>query len=199
RRRWPGAAGTIAGAREMSFERYSGSITHLRSQSAAKVLLSAEIQEELRRQGSVEDAPASPAAFGTWHPFAQMQYLDIKNRLGDGSVLSRDRMSMAYSVEARVPFLDHELVEFCARIPPRVKMKWLREKHILRRAMESVLPPYIVLRKKWALHLPWEEWLRDDLPPFAAELLSDRALRETGYFDPGNVASILRRHRERRE
>jgi hypothetical protein len=47
--------------------------------------------------------------------------------------------------------------------------------------------------------MPTEEWLRDDLPSFAAELLSARALRETGYFDPGNVASMLRRHRERRE
>jgi asparagine synthase (glutamine-hydrolysing) len=197
RRRWPGAAGTLAGAREMRFERYSGSVTHLFSQSADKELLSAEIQEELRREGRVQDAPAYPAAFGTWHPFAQMQYLDIKNRLGDGVVQSLDRMSMAYSVEARVPFLDHELVEFCARIPPRVKMKWLHEKHVLRRAMEGALPPEIVNRKKWAFRLPTEEWLRNDLPPFAAELLCERALKETGYFNPVKVTAMLQRHRQR--
>jgi asparagine synthase (glutamine-hydrolysing) len=197
RRRWPGAAATIAGARAMRFERYAGSVTHLFSQSADKELLSAQVQEELRLQGSVQDAPAYPAAFGTWHPFAQMQYLDLKNRLVDGVVQSLDRMSMAYSVEARVPFLDHELVEFCARIPPRVKMRWLREKHVLRRAMEGVLPPAIVKRKKWAFQVPMEEWLREDLPPFAAALLCESALKETGYFNPEKVAALLQRHRQR--
>jgi asparagine synthase (glutamine-hydrolysing) len=126
-----------------------------------------------------------------------MQYLDIKNRLGDGVVQSLDRMSMAYSVEARVPFLDHKLVEFCARIPPRVKMKWLHEKHVLRRAMAGFLPPEIVNRKKWAFRLPTEEWLRNDLPPFAAELLCERALKETGYFNPVKVTAMLQRHRQR--
>ena len=197
RRRWPGAAGTLAGGAEMNFERYSGSITHLPSQAAHRELLSAEISEELRRRGKVDDAPASPSAFATWHPFAQMQYFDIKNRLADGVVMNLDRTSMAYSVEARVPFLDHELIEFCARIPPRLKMKWLREKHILRRAMEGVLPKEIVNRKKWAFQVPTDEWLRGELPPFAADMLSAAALRETGYFDPDKVAAMLTRHRER--
>lgn len=197
RRRWPGAAATMAGGEEMNFERYAGSVSHLRSQAADQALLSAEVLDTLRRQEPVHDAPASPAGFGSWHPFAQMQYLDIKNRLGDGIVASLDRMSMAHSVEARVPFLDHELVEYCARIPPRVKMRWLREKHVLRRAMQGVLPPPIVGRRKWAFQLPTEEWLREDLPPLAAEMLSLRALRETGYFDPGKVASLIQRHRAR--
>lgn len=196
RRRWPGAAATLAGAPAMDFERYAGSVTHLFGQAADKELLSRELQEQLRLQGSVQDAPAYPAAFRTWHPFAQMQYLDLKNRLGDGVVQSLDRMSMAYSVEARVPFLDHELVEFCARIPPRVKMRWLREKHVLRRAMEGVLPPAIINRKKWAFRLPMEEWLREDLPPFAAAMLSESALKETGYFNPDKVATHLQRHRQ---
>ena len=126
-----------------------------------------------------------------------MQYLDLKHRLGDGIVLSLDRMSMAYSVEARVPFLDHELIEFCARIPPRVKMKWLREKHVLRRAMKNILPPAIANRKKWAFQIPTDEWLREELPPFAADLLCESALRATGYFNPVKVASLLGRHQRR--
>ena len=130
-----------------------------------------------------------------WHPFARLQYFDIKHRMGDGVVLGLDRTSMAYSVEARVPFLDHELVEFCARIPPRVKMKWLHEKHILRRAMESVLPPDIVNRKKRGLQVPMDTWLRAPLPGFAAERMSEPALRQSGYFDPDKVAALMRRHR----
>ena len=197
RRRWPGAAATMAGASDMTFERYVGSVTHLHSQGAAQELLSPDTLGALRRQGDMQDAPAPPAAFATWHPFAQMQYMDLKHRLGDGIVLSLDRMSMAYSVEARVPFLDHELIEFCARIPPRVKMKWLREKHVLRRAMKDILPPAITNRKKWAFQIPTDEWLREELPAFAADLLCESALRRTGHFNPVKVASLLRRHQRR--
>ncbi len=199
-RRWPGAATTIAGPRDMNFERFSRSITHLRGRPPGSEVLSAEIEAELRRQDDgAADAAPPPPGFETWHPFARMQYFDIKHRMGDGVVLGLDRASMAYSVEARVPFLDHELVEFCARIPPRVKMKWLREKHILRRAMEGVLPPDIVNRKKRGLQVPMDTWLRAPLPEFAAERMSGPALTQSGYFDPDKVAALLRRHRARGE
>jgi asparagine synthase (glutamine-hydrolysing) len=195
-RRWPGAAATIAGPREMNFERFSRSITHLRGRSAGSEVLAPDIVADLARRGDgTADAAPPPASFETWHPFARMQYFDLKHRMGDGVVLGLDRASMAYSVEARVPFLDHELVEYCARIPPRVKMKWLREKHVLRRAMESVLPPDIVNRKKRGLQVPMDTWLRAPLPEFAAERMSPSALRQSGYFDADKVAALLRRHR----
>lgn len=194
-RRWPGAAATIAGPREMGFERFARSVTHLRGRPGGSEVLAPDIVAEVRRQGEGATAAPPPDGFERWHPFARMQYFDIKHRMGDGVVLGLDRSSMAYSVEARVPFLDHELVEFCARIPPRVKMKWLREKHILRRAMESVLPPDIVNRKKRGLDVPMDKWLRAPLPGFAAERMSGPALRQSGYFDPASVAEMLRRHR----
>jgi asparagine synthase (glutamine-hydrolysing) len=150
----------------------------------------------VRRQGEADDAPSPPAEFASWHPFAQLQYFDLKHRLADTVVLSLDRASMAHSVEARVPFLDHELVAFCARIPPRIKMKWLREKHILRRAMDGILPPAIVKRRKWAMRLPTDDWLRGDLPGFAEELLCATALRETGWFSPQRVHALRQQHRE---
>jgi asparagine synthase (glutamine-hydrolysing) len=195
-RRWPGAATTIAGPREMNFERFSRSITHLRGRSDGSEVLAPHIGAELaRRRDGLADAVPPPAGFETWHPFARMQYFDLKHRMGDGVVLGLDRASMAYSVEARVPFLDHELVEYCARIPPRVKMKWLREKHVLRQAMESVLPPDIVARKKRGLQVPMDTWLRAPLPEFAAERISPSALRQGGYFDADKVAALLRLHR----
>jgi asparagine synthase (glutamine-hydrolysing) len=196
RRRWPGAAGTIAGARAMNFERYSRSITHLHAPSAHEGVLAPDILDELHRQGEIDDAPPPPAGFETWHPFTQMQYFDLKHRMPDAVVQALDRATMAYSVEARVPFLDHELVEFCALIPPRVKMKWLREKHILRRAMAGILPADIVKRKKFPMQIPTDVWLRGDLPAFAEELLSEAALRDTGYFSPRRVRVIRQRHRE---
>jgi asparagine synthase (glutamine-hydrolysing) len=195
-RQWPGAAATIAGPRDMNFERFSRSITHLRGRPDGSDVLTAEIAAQLgpERDGAADAVPP-PAAFETWHPFVRMQYFDIKHRMGDGVVLGLDRTSMAYSVEARVPFLDHHVVEFCARIPPWVKMKWLREKHVLRRAMAGVLPPDIVNRKKRGLDVPMDNWLRRRLPAFAAERMSASALRDCGYFDPGKVERLLARHR----
>jgi asparagine synthase (glutamine-hydrolysing) len=74
-------------------------------------------------------------------------------------------------------------------------MKWLREKHILRRAMESVLPPDIVNRKKRGLQVPMDTWLRAPLPEFAAERMSPSALRQSGYFEADKVQALLLRHR----
>jgi asparagine synthase (glutamine-hydrolysing) len=124
-----------------------------------------------------------------------MQYFDIRHRLGDGVVLNLDATTMAHSVEARVPFLDHELAAFCARIPPRVKMRHLREKYVLRRAMESTLPPEITWRRKSPMRAPYDPWGGNVLPAFAREELSEARLREAGYFDAGKVSAALRLHR----
>ena len=199
RRRWPGAAGTIAGPREMGFERYSASISHFATQSAADRLFSRDVIDALRREGPVHDAMPAPAALESWHPFARMQYFDLKHRLGDGVVLNLDAASMAHSVEARVPFLDHELAEFCARIPPGVKMKRFREKYVLRRAMEGVLPREIAWRRKRPMRAPYDRWRDGALPAFAREELSEARLREAGLFDPGKVAAALELHRARGE
>lgn len=199
RRRWPGAAGTIAGPRAMDFERYSNSISHLATQSAATRLFSAEVLDALNRDAPSPDAAPPPPGFDAWHPFARMQYFDIRHRLGDGVVLTLDAATMAHSVEARVPFLDHELAAFCASIPPRVKLRRLREKYVLRRAMERVLPREIAWRRKSPMRAPYDPWRGRDLPPFARDELSDVRLREAGYFDPAKVAAALRLHRERGE
>jgi asparagine synthase (glutamine-hydrolysing) len=100
---------------------------------------------------------------------------------------------MAYSVEARVPFLDHELVEFSTLIPPRLKLKGTREKYILRHAMRSVLPKEIIRRKKRGLSAPFRQWMKN-LPEFAVELLSDKQLREKGWFDSQHVSRLIREH-----
>lgn len=73
---------------------------------------------------------------------------------------------MAYSLEARVPFLDHELVELTAEIPPELKMRGTEEKHILRRAMRGVVPPEIARRTKIGLRGPTAQWIRE-LPDYA--------------------------------
>jgi asparagine synthase (glutamine-hydrolysing) len=98
---------------------------------------------------------------------------------------------MAHGLEARVPFLDHELVELCARIPVSLRLRGLREKYVLRRALEGALPRDILWRRKRPLMAPIEAWLRGPLPAFAEELLSPARLRTGGYFEPGVVRGLV--------
>jgi len=93
-----------------------------------------------------------------------------------------------------VPFLDHELVELCARIPPGFKMRGTQEKYILRHALEGELPPEILWRKKRGLAAPFSQWLRR-LPEFAADLLTEEQLRGRGYFEPQVVGAMIEQHR----
>jgi asparagine synthase (glutamine-hydrolysing) len=154
---------------------------------------------EVRQQWPSAEAMATtdlvlPERFGRWDPFTQLQYYDLKWRLPEFIMQHVDRASMACSLEARLPFLDHEVVELCARLPTRLKMRWLKEKAILRRAMAPHLPAAIVQRPKRALGAPGTEWLRAPLPEFAATLLSEQSLRATGYFEPTAVARRLAAH-----
>ena len=127
-----------------------------------------------------------------------MQYFEMKTRLADYINHGVDRTSMAHSVEVRLPFLDHELIEFCARIPPSLKMRGLNEKFILRRAMAGILPAEVARRRKRPLSAPYGQLLRGDLPEFVKEALSETDLRNKGYFNPRFVQSMLERHRSRR-
>ena len=154
---------------------------------------------DLNENASKPPAPAGfrlPDDFSRWAPFCQLQYLDMSLRLPNYIIQDVDRSSMAWSVEARLPFLDHELIEFCSRIPPRLKMKGLTEKWILRKTMENVLPPTICWRRKRGMAAPVGAWLSHPLPEFARELLSPRRLRETGVFNPAAVCSLLKAHQQ---
>jgi asparagine synthase (glutamine-hydrolysing) len=136
-----------------------------------------------------------PVEFPSWSAFQQLQYFDLKIRLPEFVNHSLDRASMASGLEARLPFLDHELVELCARMPVKLKLRGLEEKHILRHALRKTLPAEIVRRRKHGLGAPTLQWWRQDLPAFAAHALSEECLQRTGYFNPDAVRSVLERHR----
>jgi len=133
--------------------------------------------------------------FKNWHDFEKMQYMETKTRLADYIVRGVDRASMAYSLEARVPFLDHELVELCTRIPPSLKMKHMTEKYIFRKAMAAQLPPVITNRKKRGLLAPSGPWLKEDMPEYIKYFFSEPQLRKKGYFNPSFVRQLLNLHR----
>ncbi|MGK2963165.1 MAG: asparagine synthase (glutamine-hydrolyzing) [Gemmatimonadaceae bacterium] len=192
-RRHPRASQVHVGPHEMRMARYSNLVGPIRT---AYSLLAPHVRQALAdsEQRKSNDAELRvPDAFESWDPFSQLQYYEMKIRLPDRIESSLDRASMAHSLEARVPFLDHVLVEFCAGIPASVKMRWLREKQVLRDAMRGVLPREIVERRKRGLASPVKHWLREPLPEFAAELLSDVEIRRKGYFDPVAVAQLRAR------
>ena len=148
--------------------------------------------------GSIDDPNPLvplPSEFDSWHPFAQLQFLDIKMRLAELVIPHLDLLSMANSVEARVPFLDHPFAEFCATIPPWLKMRGYEEKSILRRAMHGILPEEIRKRKKFPLSAPTRDWVDAALPEFADTFFSTDQLKEKAWFDPASVSDLAREHR----
>ncbi|MCJ7772260.1 MAG: asparagine synthase (glutamine-hydrolyzing) [Desulfobacterales bacterium] len=195
-KKWPRGSHLFLTPMEMNlarFRRFTGGI-HLTD--TMHNLFSDHMTQGLSDFRQVEMDEDLPIDFENWHYFKQMQYYDMKIRLPDYVTHNLDRSSMSYSLEARVPFLDHELVEFGLRIPPHIKLKRFQEKYVLRQAMKKHLPEKIRKRKKRGLTSPYKDWLRGNLPDFAAEMLSESSLRKKGYFNPSFAVEILKRFRE---
>jgi asparagine synthase (glutamine-hydrolysing) len=110
-----------------------------------------------------------------------------------------DRMSMAASIEARPPFLDHRLWEFCAQLPPDLKLRPGQNKFLLRKAMANHLPETTRKRPKKGLATPHAAWWRSQqLPAWAEDALHPAALAQTGYFNPATVAHLRQQHQNGR-
>lgn len=127
-------------------------------------------------------------------PLDQQEYVDIMTYLCDDILVKVDRMSMAVSLEARAPFLDHRFVEFCATLPPHLRLRGKRTKHLLKEAMQGILPPQILDRRKEGFSIPIKSWMKQELKPLLMEHLSDAALRETGVFAPDYVRKLIDEH-----
>ena len=125
-------------------------------------------------------------------------YVDVKTYLVDDIMTKVDRMSMAVSLEAREPLLDHRLLELAARIPSSLKLKGGRSKYLLRRMLERRLPRTIVDRPKQGFAVPLGEWLRGPLAPMVDELLLTPRFTDRGIFDTSSVARLWRDHRSGR-
>jgi asparagine synthase (glutamine-hydrolysing) len=125
---------------------------------------------------------------------AQQQYVDVKTYLTDDILTKMDRMSMAASIEARVPLLDYHIVEFALNLPPPMKLQRTRTKSILRQAVKNMLPPSILEKPKEGFSIPMKHWLRTSLKPMMLDLLSKAALQKHGYFDHQVVAGWIQEH-----
>jgi asparagine synthase (glutamine-hydrolysing) len=125
-------------------------------------------------------------------------YTDVHTYMVDDILTKVDRMSMAVSLEAREPLLDHRLLEFAATVPVSLKIKNGSGKYLLRKALEKKIPREILDRGKQGFEAPIGEWLRGPLAPMADSLLGDGRLRERGVFNDREVARLWREHRDGR-
>jgi len=125
----------------------------------------------------------------------RLLYVDTKTYLHE-LLMKQDQMSMAASIESRVPFLDHKLVEFSARLPQRMKLRGATTKYVLRESMKGVLPKEILSRPKMGFPVPVGAWFRGAFREVIDDyVLSERAASR-GVFDPAFVRSLVRRHQE---
>ncbi|HZW98850.1 MAG TPA: asparagine synthase (glutamine-hydrolyzing) [Trueperaceae bacterium] len=127
-------------------------------------------------------------------PLQRLLYLDTKLWLPDYLLARSDKLTMAWSLETRAPLLDHELVEFAAGLPARLKLKGRTRKYLLRRATAPLLPPEVLDRSKQGFANPFPRWLRTELRAFVRDLLAPESVRSRGLFDPGFVNGLLDEH-----
>ncbi len=124
----------------------------------------------------------------------RMFAVDAETQLPDDLLLLTDKMSMAVSLECRVPLLDHELVELAARIPEEVKVRGGDLKHAMKAALSDVLPRDILERKKRGFGAPMGAWLKGELAPVLRALLSPRTVAARGFFRHEEIDTLIRAH-----
>ena len=160
-----------------------------------KRFLSADVRATIAPAAAISELEQTlPDAYRSWAPFHQAQYLEAIYLL-PGYILSSqgDRMAMAHSVEARYPFLDYRVVQFAATLPPRLKMKVLNEKYLLKRAAKGLIPERIRKRPKQPYRAPDG---RSFFPPkgdYLEAMLSPDKIRRDGIFDDRSVAALVRK------
>ena len=132
-------------------------------------------------------------SFDHYHPLSKAQWLET-NIFMSGYLLSSqgDRMAMANSVEGRYPFLDHRIVEFCARLHPDLKLKGLNEKYLLKKLIKGKIPDSVVNRSKQAYRAPIAtSFLSESHPEYIDELLSEKSLKDFNIFDPVKTTNLI--------
>lgn len=198
-------------ARRLPSDRHSGLLNTLRL--AKGFLASTELDPDDRYRsylqvldraavagmllGGAEGADPLDAAFaaaGDGDELNRMLAVDAETQLPDDLLLLTDKMSMAVSLECRVPLLDHELVELAAAMPASIKVRGGRLKHVMKGALAGILPDDILNRKKRGFGTPMGAWLKRELAPLLRRLLAPEVLRDRGLFRPEAVAALIRDH-----
>jgi asparagine synthase (glutamine-hydrolysing) len=193
----PGRPGRLRGPRRnlWKFLRASGhsplerylSFSSYYTRSELAGVLTPELAESLSSHDPLA-AHRSYLAGATGDELSRLLYLDAKTFLPCLNLTYTDKMSMATSVEVRVPLLDDALVDLAARIPSNLKLKGWKRKYIFKESQEGTLPSEVIWRRKAGFGAPVRSWLEQDLAPLTDDLLSDETLRRRGFFRPETVA-----------
>ena len=149
---------------------------------------------------AARDARAEQELWSRFDRFAalphdsRMMRFDFETYLPEDVLTKVDRMSMAHSIESRVPILDNQVIDFAATLPARFKIKNGRRKHVLKEALRPLLPPGILDRRKQGFGIPLGTWFRGGLTGLFSEVLESPRARQRGYFEPAFVSRLLKEH-----
>ncbi len=157
-------------------------------------LYTEEFREEVSGTDSFDLLLAKFREAGADNLLERTLYSDVMMYLPDALLVKVDVASMANALEARSPFLDHEFMEFVARIPPRLKLKGMKTKHILKEALRGILPDEVLFREKMGFGVPLDYWFRNELKAMAYDTLLGQRAMGRGYFNRDYVREILDNH-----
>jgi len=160
-----------------------------------RALFSPELAESIDMSETARVFAGVPASLRAADPVTRIQAADLCWYLPDDILTKVDRMSMAHSLEARVPLLDHHVVEFVTRLPLAFKLRPDRTKAILRELVAPALPPSVLARGKRGFSLPLPRWLAGDLRPLVEDTLESDTYARSGWFEPAYVRRLWHLHR----
>jgi len=162
-------------------------------------LYTSDFQKQLHTKNQVAHRFREYAArVKTNEPLDQLLYIDGKTYL-PGDILTKvDRMSMATSLEVRVPLLDHKLIEFVTKVPASLKLAGTETKQLLKRVAKDLIPAEILNRPKQGFGMPIEQWINRQLRDQIREILLEPRTRQRGYVNPDYVDLILDEHHKGR-
>jgi asparagine synthase (glutamine-hydrolysing) len=160
-----------------------------------KSFYSSDVQSLLNRDAVDVLQNSLPSSINNWDSFSQAQYIEAKMLMAKYLLSSQgDRMLMANSVEGRFPFLDHDIIEFANKLSPKLKMKVLNEKYILKKSVSRYLPESILTRNKQPYRSPdIPSFINKNTQQYIEELLSPQCIKEYGYFDPKKVSLFMKK------
>jgi len=161
-------------------------------------LYSADVQRALGESNAEETLGVRFHRFRDLPAHSRMMRFDFETYLPEDVLTKVDRMSMAHSIESRVPLLDNEVIDFAASLPASVKIHKGRRKHVLKEAARGLLPEGILDRKKQGFGVPLGVWFRGGLTDVFSDVLSAPRTRQRGYFNPAFVDRIVGEHLTRR-
>jgi asparagine synthase (glutamine-hydrolysing) len=162
----------------------------------SKELYSSDFSSSISKQYSLRPVTQLLEKNGSDDLLSRMLYVDTRTWLPDDLLVKADKMTMANSVELRVPLLDHKLLEFAATLPSNFKVNGFSMKYIAKRCLAKQIPAEILERKKAGFPVPYENWLRTDLRDSVSNILLDRETIDRGYFKKSAVEKLVRDNTE---